>query len=89
MIIERIAQLAPSNSSVYIVARFTHDLPKQEELSRLKWRFPALQFLTGTIHSSKGKEADYVVLLGLSKGKYGLTSRFPGSSTTCEPCNTP
>ncbi|MEK0363215.1 3'-5' exonuclease [Pseudomonas sp. CBC3] len=76
MIVERIAQVALSNSSVYFLARFSHDLPKQEELSRLKWRFPALQFLIDTIHSSKGKEADYVVMLGLSKGKYGLPSEI-------------
>ncbi|MCW2293169.1 DNA helicase-4 [Pseudomonas sp. BIGb0408] len=75
-IAERIVQIALPNSSVYFLARFSHDLPGKEELSQLKWRFPALQFLIDTIHGAKGKEADYVIVLGLTKGKYGLPSQI-------------
>lgn len=76
LIAERIAQIASANSSVYLLARFTHDLPDNDELYRLKRRFPSLRFLTDTIHRSKGKEADYVIVLGLTKGKYGLPSEI-------------
>jgi len=27
-----------------------------------------------TVHASKGKEADYVIVLGMEKGKYGFSS---------------
>lgn len=75
-IVDRISQIAAPSSSVYFLARFTHDLPKDNELRRLRNLFPNLSFKTDTIHRSKGKEADFVVLLGLTKGKYGLPSEI-------------
>ncbi|OBY90999.1 helicase IV [Pseudomonas sp. AU11447] len=75
-VVDRIHQIAPPNSSVYFLARFTHDLPENDELRRFKNLFPNLNFKTDTIHRSKGKEADYVVVLGLTKGKYGLPSEI-------------
>ncbi len=55
-------------------------------LSRVRWRFkdlamgeiknnfPNLKVTTQTIHASKGKEADYVIIIGLENGKSGLPS---------------
>lgn len=75
-IIARISEIAKAGSSVYFLARFKHDLPDEMKLKALSYRFQNLAFKTDSIHSSKGKEADYVVLLGLTKGKYGLPSEI-------------
>lgn len=71
--VARISQVASAGSSVYFLARFKHDLPDLEGYAA---RYPNLSFKNDSIHSSKGKEADYVILLGLSKGKYGLPSEI-------------
>lgn len=72
-IVGRISEIAAPGSTVYFLARFKHDLPN---LTNLTYRFPNLHFKRDSIHSSKGKEADYVVLLGLGKGKFGLPSEI-------------
>lgn len=71
--VSRINQIAIAGSSVYFLARFKHDLP---DLDDIALRYPRLSFKKDSIHSSKGKEADYVILLGLGKGKYGLPSEI-------------
>jgi len=75
-VVQRINQIANQGSSVYFLARFKHDLPSSDELRKFGSRFPNLIFKRDSIHSSKGKEADYVILLGLSKGKYGIPSEI-------------
>jgi len=72
--VERISHIAEVGSSVYFLARFGFDLPGQEWLRELGRRYGNLTFKEDTIHRSKGKEADYVVLLGLKKGPFGLPS---------------
>jgi DNA helicase-4 len=72
-IVSRIGEIAAQGSSVYFLARFKHDLPDLADLCR---SFPNLTFQRDSIHSAKGKEADYVVLLGLGKGKFGLPSEI-------------
>ncbi|KWS45786.1 helicase IV [Pseudomonas syringae pv. rhaphiolepidis] len=67
----RVAQIAAPGSSVYFLARFKTELPDPQSLAR---QFPHLTFKADSIHTSKGKEADYVVVLGVVKGEYGLPS---------------
>ena len=71
--VSRITTIAKPDSSVYFLARFNHDLP---DLAAIARRYPSLTFKSDSIHSSKGKEADYVIILGLGKGKYGLPSEI-------------
>lgn len=71
--VAHLSTIAKPGSSVYFLARFKHNLPDLDPVSR---RFPNLVFKKDSIHSSKGKEADYVIILGLSKGKYGLPSEI-------------
>lgn len=73
-VVERISQVAEPGSSIYFLARFGFDLPGEDALHALERRYPLLTFKGDTIHRSKGKEADYVVLLGLKKGQFGLPS---------------
>jgi len=60
-----------ANASVLILARFNFRKP---ELSALARQYPKLKLQFMSVHASKGKEADYVIVLGLEKGKQGFPS---------------
>lgn len=65
-------------ASFYILARFRFSLPDDAQLNIWRKRFPGLKIAAQTLHGAKGKEADHVILLGLSRGKYG----FPPEQNT-------
>ncbi|MEH6388484.1 MAG: UvrD-helicase domain-containing protein [Pseudomonas profundi] len=77
-VVSRIAEIAEPGSSVYLLGRYGFNLPDRSELRRLASRFPSIVLECYSIHASKGKEADYVVMLGLETGKHG----FPSKKTT-------
>ncbi|NOR69902.1 MAG: AAA family ATPase [Methylomarinum sp.] len=58
-------------ATVLILARFNF---KKPELQGLKQQYPKLKCQFMTVHASKGKEADYVIVLGMEKGKHGFPS---------------
>jgi len=58
-------------ASVLILARFNF---KKPEIGHLKREYPKLKCQFMTVHASKGKEADYVIVLGMEKGKHGFPS---------------
>ena len=60
-----------ATASVLILARFNFRKP---DLSALMRQYPKLQLQFMSVHASKGKEADYVIVLGLEKGKQGFPS---------------
>ena len=64
--------------SVFLLGRYKFIGPSPNELKRLSEAFPRLQIEFSSIHASKGREADAVVLLELVGGRYG----FPGSIET-------
>jgi DNA helicase-4 len=66
---------ASENASVLILARFNFRKP---DLSQWKRQYPNLKLQFMSVHASKGKEADYVIVLGLEKGKNG----FPSEKST-------
>ena len=74
-ILKRIETFADKGSSVYILGRYGFNLPSSSQLRELRSQVPSLYVNSFTIHSSKGKEADYIVLLGLEKGKHGFPSQ--------------
>ncbi|MBL1376547.1 UvrD-helicase domain-containing protein [Zobellella iuensis] len=59
-------------ASVYLLARFRFSLPDESQLAGWRRRFPDLRLEAQTLHGAKGKEADCVILLGLTRGKYGF-----------------
>nr|WP_081960602.1 UvrD-helicase domain-containing protein [Nitrincola sp. A-D6] len=77
-VISRIADIAEPGSSVYLLGRYGFNLPDRSELQRLAVRYPSIAMECHTVHASKGKEADYVVVLGLETGRFG----FPTGKTT-------
>ena len=62
-------------TTVLVLARYNFHL-NEESISRARLRmaFPKLDISLMTVHGAKGKEADYVVVLGLIKGKHGFPS---------------
>jgi len=60
-----------ASAGVLILARFNF---KKPELSALARQYPKLKLQFMSVHASKGKEADYVIVLGLEKGKQGFPS---------------
>ena len=77
-VISRIVAIAEPDSSIYLLGRYGFNLPDKRELHRLAALFPSVVLESHTIHASKGKEADYVIVLGLETGKHG----FPSMKTT-------
>lgn len=75
LILQRISYIANANSTVYLLARFGFVLPDPSELSGLRNKYRNLKIDTQTMHASKGKEADYIVVLGLEKGVFGFPSQ--------------
>jgi DNA helicase-4 len=65
-------------ASILILGRYGFTLPNSEEMDLHKHTHPTLKINKHTMHTSKGKEADYVIVLGLQSGKHG----FPSEKTT-------
>tara|TARA_R110000782_G_scaffold166829_11_gene258804 strand:- start:2824 stop:5727 length:2904 start_codon:yes stop_codon:yes gene_type:complete len=61
-----------SGSSVLVLGRFNYIKP--DNYSKLKRMYSNLNIDYMTVHSAKGKEADYVIVLGLVTGKNGFPS---------------
>ncbi|TMP43413.1 DNA helicase IV [Pseudoalteromonas citrea] len=61
--------------SVLILARYHKLLPDKSHLSKLQQQFERLELRTMTFHGSKGKEADYSILLGLHAGAGGVPAQ--------------
>lgn len=69
-----------SSKSVLILARFSYQLPSKKDLTQFAEQYTALDINAMTVHSSKGQEADEVILLGMQQGEFGFPSekaRFP------------
>lgn len=60
--------------SVYLLARFWFFLPNKTYLNRLNNQYPLLNIECQSFHASKGKEADFVIIVGLKKGVHGFPS---------------
>ncbi|MDX1360856.1 MAG: UvrD-helicase domain-containing protein, partial [Pseudoalteromonas tetraodonis] len=62
---------------VYLLARYRFQLPTKADINALQHTFASLQIECDTFHGSKGKEADYVVILGMHGGQFGFPSTKP------------
>lgn len=69
--LDAIAGKAKPSASVLLLARFNF---KRPDVAALKRRYPQLSLQFMTVHASKGKEADYVIVFGLEKGEHGFPS---------------
>lgn len=71
-VLTAITEKVKKPAGVYLLARFRFQLPDKLTLARLKSQYPLLSIETHTFHAAKGKEADYVVLMGLTRGQHGF-----------------
>lgn len=62
-----------TNPSVLILGRYTF-LQDGLSWSQARREFPNFEINFKTIHSAKGLEADYVIVLGMEAGRYGFPS---------------
>jgi len=60
--------------TVYLLARFWFLLPNKTDINRLNNQYPLLTIESQSFHASKGKEADFVIIVGLKKGVHGFPS---------------
>ena len=77
-VLSAISARAKDGDTVYLLGRYGFILPEKKKLEELRRRHPRLTIERYTIHATKGKESDYVVLLGLTNGAHG----FPSKKTT-------
>ncbi|MBW7982446.1 DNA helicase IV [Enterobacillus tribolii] len=69
-LLDKMSGYVKPDERVLILARY-HYL-KPEILGRAETRWPRLNIDFMTIHASKGKQADYVIVLGLQEGRDGF-----------------
>jgi DNA helicase IV len=75
--------------TVFILGRYHFEKPREFDEIKVFWKSRGrLQVEFHTIHSVKGKEADYVVIVGLESSEYGFPSNVtddPVMRMTCPP----
>ncbi|WDU48467.1 UvrD-helicase domain-containing protein [Taylorella equigenitalis] len=57
-----------------ILSRFNYQLPLPTKIDYLNSSFNNLEIKASTIHKSKGREADFVIILNVESGEMGLPS---------------
>lgn len=75
--LDRIAEDArrhDETAEVLLISRYQHQKPK--DMHTLSKRHPDLRLYWETAHGSKGREADYVIILSLCSGRYGFPSEI-------------
>lgn len=58
--------------SVLLLARFNFQLPDAKTLAAFVSQYPQLTIKAMTVHSSKGQEADHVIVLAMAAGEHGF-----------------
>ncbi|MEZ9369501.1 UvrD-helicase domain-containing protein [Shewanella sp. 10N.286.51.B2] len=60
--------------TVYLLARFWFQLPDSNALRLLNQQYSNITIECQSFHGAKGKEADYVVIMGMKTGQHGFPS---------------
>lgn len=71
------------NPTVLVLGRYNFVVDEWStpaEKRRIRTLYPSLDIKFMTVHAAKGKEADFVVVLGLGRGKHGFPSEKPTDS---------
>jgi len=70
-----IRRRAPQGASVLLLARHRFRLPEGDRLAALARACSPLRLEAQTCHAAKGREADFVLVLGLDSGTWGFPQR--------------
>lgn len=73
-VLTAISRQVTKPSCVYLLARFWFQLPDKETIKTLNGKYLMLKITAQSFHAAKGKEADHVLILGLSSGAHGFPS---------------
>lgn len=71
-IINKIGTQSPKkeNTTIFVIGRYNFNKPKN--MHKIAYSHPTLTIKYTTAHSSKGLEADYIIIIGLKNGEYGF-----------------
>ncbi|EKT58465.1 DNA helicase IV [Providencia sneebia] len=72
-LLDKMSGYVTENETILILSRYHYLRP--DVLNKAKTRWPKLQIEFMTIHASKGKQADYVIILGLNNDKDGFPAQ--------------
>ncbi len=75
-ILAEIYQNSDTGRSVFVLTRYNFQIPTQDVQDTLAAQFPRLKISFITAHSSKGLEADYVIVDKLNSGRYGFPTEI-------------
>ncbi len=68
------ADLRERNPTLLVLSRYNHLLPDRAQLREIESIWPGQMLDPLTVHRAKGLEADYVIVNGLSAGRFGFPS---------------
>jgi len=72
--LQHIRSTNPAVKSIYILGRYRFCKP--DCFLQLKKQYPEFEFIFDTVHGSKGKETDVVILVDVNNSKYGFPSKI-------------
>jgi len=75
-ILSRVSREATSRLTVLVLNRYNFSAPGKEYCANLRAAHPALEVVFMTAHSSKGLEADVVIVDNIRGGRYGFPSQI-------------
>jgi DNA helicase-4 len=70
------ASASAAAASVMVLGRYGFTAPSRAEMTALRASFPTLDIQPLTAHQSKGREADYVIVRDVDRGRYGFPSEI-------------
>lgn len=70
VLLDKLSGYARPDERILVLARYHYLRPSQVDKASTRWPTLNLDFMT--IHGSKGQQADYVIILGLTQGKDGF-----------------
>lgn len=69
-LLDKLSGFVKENETVFLLGRYNYMKPEFYQNASIRWPKLNLEFMT--IHSSKGLQADYVIILGLQDGVQGF-----------------
>lgn len=72
--IDQIRSMHAEPATVYILGRY--GFTKPDHFESLKTQYPEYKILFDTVHGSKGKEADFVIVVDVNDAKYGFPAKI-------------
>ena len=64
----------PAPATIYILGRYSFSKP--DFLQTMGQQYPSYEFIFDTVHGSKGKEADFVIVVDVNDARYGFPSKI-------------